>query len=100
MRESKVEKHFVTEWKRIGGTSRKYVSPGVVGVADRLALHMYPVFYFVELKAPGKVPRPTQLREAARMEKLGYTYVVLDTIEKVDRFIRKVKSRVAKLEQC
>lgn len=100
MKESKVEKHFKKEWKAIGGLSRKWVSPGVIGVADQLAFHQYPIFYLVELKAPGKVPRESQLREAARVEELGYTYVVLDTIPKVDRFIRKVKRRVAKLQKA
>lgn len=95
MRESKIEKYLKKRVKETGGDSRKYVSPGRIGVADQLVLYRYPVFYFVEVKAPGKKPRSSQLREAERMQRLGYTYVVVDSLEAVDRFVKRAQFRVA-----
>lgn len=99
MRESKVEKYFKKRVKETGGATRKYISPGRIGVADQLALYPYPVFYFVELKAPRKKPRTSQLREARRMVRIGYTYVVLDSFEAVDKFVKRAARRVAILSQ-
>lgn len=99
MKESRIEKYLKTEVTRTGGLSRKYVSPGVIGVADRLVFYQYPVFYLVELKATGKKARTTQVREGKRMKKLGYRYIVIDSLDGVDKFIKRATRRVAKLNR-
>jgi hypothetical protein len=44
----------------------------------------YPVT-LVETKAPGKRPRPGQVREIERLRKFGVRVLVLPTIEDIDR---------------
>ncbi len=41
-----------------GGICWKLVSPGTAGVPDRICIHRGRVI-FVELKAPGRFPRPS-----------------------------------------
>ncbi|EMS0143634.1 VRR-NUC domain-containing protein [Escherichia coli] len=80
-RESLIEKHLVAEVKKAGGVVFKFVSPGHRSVPDRIVLLPGGRIVFVECKAPGKPPRPDQLREHERLRKLGFTVVVLDSKE-------------------
>jgi hypothetical protein len=98
MRESRVETALVRGVKRHRGEVRKYVTPGRRHAPDRLVL--WPAFddgvmwlpsraHFVELKAPGKKPRPGQVREHERLRKLGFRVFVLDTVEKVNAYVQQ-----------
>lgn len=87
MRESKVEKKFCDKVKDKGGMAYKFVSPGHIGVPDRLVLYPVPPerrrliaehVYFVEVKAPGKKPRPSQVREHKRLRDMGFNVEVID----------------------
>jgi len=86
MRESEIERYFVKRVKEAGGFSFKFISPGVRGVPDRIAILNSSV-YFVELKAPEKVPRPEQLRMHKRMRAHGADVRVLSSKEDVDKLI-------------
>ncbi len=87
MLESSVEKNFREGVEGAGGKAYKFVSPGHNAVPDRIVLMPVPpedraivakYFYFVELKAPGKKPRPDQIREHNRLRKLGFRVEVID----------------------
>lgn len=89
MRESVVERHHRERVKREGGMSFKFVSPGRIGVPDRLDLRPVPeavrelvaqYVRFTEVKAPGKKPRPEQVREHERLRALGYRVDIVDSI--------------------
>lgn len=45
---------------------------------------------FVELKAPGEKPRKLQKYRARELRKLGFQVECIDTVEKVDLFIKEV----------
>ena len=62
MREKTVETKIVTAVRSRGGICMKLVSPGLAGVPDRIILLPGGQTAFAELKAPGKKPRPLQLR--------------------------------------
>ncbi|WP_334468654.1 VRR-NUC domain-containing protein [Arsenophonus sp. PmNCSU2021_1] len=79
VREDTIEKHLVSEVKKIGGIAYKFVSPGRRGVPDRLVALPNGKIIFVECKAPGKKPTPYQLREHARLFALGHQVIVLDS---------------------
>ena len=59
MREKDIEKKLSLMVKKAGGIAVKFVSPSFDGMPDRLVLLPDGVVAFVELKAPGKAPRPT-----------------------------------------
>jgi hypothetical protein len=91
MRESKIEKDDVKAVEESGGISYKFESPGTNGVPDRLILKNIPprlrkliskYVYFIEYKAPGKKPRPSQIREHKRIRKRGFEVKIIDTLQK------------------
>ena len=62
MKEKTIEQTLVMAVRSKGGLCPKWVSPGLDGVPDRLILFPGGHMAFAELKAPGKNPRPLQLR--------------------------------------
>ena len=64
----------------------KWVSPGNSGVPDRIVLLDRQVC-FVELKAPGKKPRPLQDYVIDKLRAAGYQTEVIDSKEGVDDLI-------------
>ena len=77
MLEKTLEHKFVTEVKRVGGLALKFVSPGFDGVPDRLVLLPGGKLGFVEVKAPGKRPRPLQLARHRLLRRLGFKVYAL-----------------------
>ena len=91
MRERDIERHLVERVKALGGEVRKVQWIGHRGAPDRLV--MFPAYMvsksncWVELKAPGVKPEPHQLREHARMYRMGELVHVIDSIEAVERLL-------------
>lgn len=96
MRESDIEAHLVKRVKELGGECRKLQWIGRLGAPDRLVMlpeknpivgNTFSNTIWVELKAPGKKPRPSQVREHARMRAMGQRVVVIDSIEGVEELL-------------
>lgn len=117
LRESDIEKYLVKRVKELGGECRKIQFIGRPGAPDRLVmldgddkaygmLRGYGVNHlsrseaaklaralielymkWPELKAPGKKAEPHQLREHARMRKMGQRVVVIDSLAGVDEIL-------------
>jgi len=111
MRESQIEAHLVKRVKQLGGEVRKVKWIGRRGAPDRLvmlpetwktvqlaAYGIHPTredqwldrparTIWVELKAPGKVAEPHQMREHTRMRAMGQRVVVIDSIEGVEELL-------------
>ena len=90
MRESTVEKRLKRGIEALGGTCEKFTSPGTRGVPDRLIMLPGGRIIFVETKAPKKVPNPLQAKDHERRRKLGCDVRVIDTVEKVDEFLKEI----------
>jgi hypothetical protein len=86
MRESKVEKLLREGVEAAGGMCEKFVSPGKVGVPDRIVTWPGAV-HFVELKKQGEAPEPHQLRDHCRRRDMGARVYVLDSKEAVDWYL-------------
>lgn len=78
MREKTVEQKLVAAVKKMGGICPKWVSPGFDGMPDRIVLLPGAKIGFVEVKAPGKRPRPLQASRHRLLGKLGFNVYVLD----------------------
>ena len=69
-----------------GGLCWKLVCPGTTGVPDRICLMRNRVV-FVELKAPGKQPRPIQVRRMNQLRQQGFTALVVDSIDGIQEVL-------------
>lgn len=92
MREKTIEHDLVMEVKRVGGLALKFVSPGFDGVPDRLVLLQGGKMGFVEVKAPGKHPRPLQEARHRLLRRLGFKVYVLDGIEQIGGIIDDIRA--------
>ena len=92
MLESEVEKKLCKRVKNeLHGRAFKFVSPGQNGVPDRIVLVPTGRIYFVETKAPGKKLRKLQEWVCGLIRELGFEVIRIDTIDKVDEFIQRVR---------
>ncbi len=93
MEESKIENRLKKEIELIGGKALKFVSPGMSGVPDRIVLLPHGRIVFIELKAPGKKPRPIQIKRIKELKDLGFDVRVIDSIDGVKNFINDIERR-------
>lgn len=80
IRESVIENNLVRAVAKRGGFTYKLDPIGRAGKPDRLVI-LPNKLIFVECKAPGKKPRPEQLREHERLTALGHKVFVLDSTD-------------------
>ena len=92
MREKMIERKLVTETGRRGGLAWKLTSPGIAGVPDRLILLPGRKAGFVEVKAPGKRPRPLQGRRLAELRHLGFYVAVVDGVEQIGGVLDEIQA--------
>ena len=93
MRENQLERKLVQKVKKMGGLALKFTSPGMAGVPDRLILLPGGKMAFIELKAPGKKPRPLQLHRHDQLRALGFPVFVIDSPEQIAEWVTGVESR-------
>ncbi|HEK9982051.1 TPA: VRR-NUC domain-containing protein [Streptococcus equi subsp. zooepidemicus] len=92
LRESDIEKYLVRKVKEKGGLAIKFVSPSLSGIPDRLLLLPLGKFAFVELKTPGKKPRPLQLKRMDDFKRLGFRSFVIDDKKQIGGVIDEILS--------
>lgn len=90
MREKNIEQKFAHAIKAAGGIAPKFVSPGFDGMPDRLVLFPGGKLAFVEVKAPGRKPRPLQLARHKLLRRLGFKVYVLDSEKQITRIIDEI----------
>ena len=83
MLEKMIEQKLVRAVKKEGGLCLKFVSPGMDGMPDRIILMPGGRIAFVEVKAPGKKPRPLQVCRHEQLRELGFEVFVLDRPEDI-----------------
>ena len=79
LREKQEEQALVKAVRKRGGIALKFVSPAFDGMPDRLLLMPGGNIGFVEVKAPGKKPRPLQVSRHGLLRRLGFKVYVLDS---------------------
>lgn len=92
MREKTIEQKFREAVRNAGGLALKFTSPGWDGMPDRLALLPGGRMAFVEVKAPGKNPRPLQLARHRTLRQLGFRVYVLDDEEQIGGIIDEIRA--------
>ena len=92
MREKIIEQHLVKAVKNSGGIAPKLVCPGFDGMPDRLVLLPRGKIGFVEVKAPGKEPRPLQAARHGLLRRLGFKVYVLDAPEQIGGILDEIRT--------
>ena len=88
MKEKQIEQKLVRAVMAMGGLCPKLVSPGMDGMPDRLVLLPGGRMAVAELKAPGRKPRPLQLRRMAQLSRLGFLVFVIDGPEQINEVLQ------------
>ena len=91
-KEKSIEQKLITEVKKVGGEALKFVSPGKDGMPDRLVLIAMGKVGFVEVKAPGEVPRKLQLKRHKKLRSLGFKVYVLDDEKQIGGIIDDIRT--------
>lgn len=97
--EGKVQAYLVKRVRELGGITRKVHWEGRVGAPDILVMLPEVVSrgpagtipaerFFVEVKAPGKKPRSSQLREHEELRRYGWRVEVVDSFSQVDEVLK------------
>lgn len=92
MREKAIEQKFRKAVRESGGVAVKFTSPGLDGMPDRLALLPGGRMAFVEVKAPGKKPRPLQEARHRMLRRLGFLVYVLDDEGQIGGIIDEIRA--------
>ena len=92
MKEKIIEQKFRAAVRAVGGVAVKFVSPGLDGMPDRLALLPGGKMAFVEVKAPGKKPRPLQQARHRMLRRLGFQVYVLDDEKQIGGIIDEIRT--------
>jgi len=92
MLEKTIEQALVRATKKAGGIAPKLTSPANAGMPDRIIILPNGKICFVELKAPGKKPRPLQTRQMQRLTNLGCMVRTLDNPQKIPELINEIQA--------
>ena len=88
--ERTIEQKLAARVKAMGGIAPKFTSAGFDGMPDRLVLLPGGRMGFVELKAPGRKPRPLQLVRHRLLRRLGFKVFVIDEINQIDSVLEEI----------
>ncbi len=88
--EKLVERKLVEYVKLNGGMCIKLLCNHILGLPDRLCLFPGAKLAFVELKTTNEKPRKIQLYMHNKLRNLGFTVLVIDSVQGVKDFISKI----------
>ena len=92
MREKTIEQKLVKAVKAVGGIALKLTCPGWGGVPDRLILLPGKHLAFVEVKAPGEIMRPLQVKRKRQLEGLGFSVYCIDNADQIGGVLDEIRS--------
>lgn len=89
--EKAIEQKLKSAVESLGGKCWKFVSPGTIGVPDRIILLPGGRTIFIELKEEGKKLRPSQASRIRQIKKLGFDVRVFDNWMQVEGFKNELR---------
>jgi len=92
MREKSIEQKLLQATRHGGGLALKFISPGWAGVPDRLVLLPGKCLAFVEVKAPGKLLRPLQVKRKRQLEALGFSVYCIDHPDQIGGVLDEIRT--------
>ena len=95
-REYKIERYLHKQIQLLGGTTRKWVSPGRNGVPDRIVI-ISGFIFFVETKTKNGSLSHVQRREHRRLRDNGAMVEVAYSVKEIDALMVKIKHMMLEL---
>ncbi|ERS41843.1 MULTISPECIES: VRR-NUC domain-containing protein [Corynebacterium] len=92
MNEKHIEQALINATKQRGGKALKFTSPGWSGAPDRLIILRGGKTGFVELKAPGKKPRPLQQQRLTWLQNMGHYATWCDNPHDIPRILDEIQT--------
>ncbi len=92
--EKQIEARLVKGVKALGGRAYKWVSPGNIGVPDRVVVLPGGHVEFVELKTERGRLSKSQIVQIERLSKLDQHVSVLYGAEEVDRYLKEIANEI------
>ena len=92
MREKATEQKLILMIKAAGGIAPKFINPGYDGMPDRIVLLPEGRIVFVEVKVPGKKPRPLQQARHDMLRRLGFKVFVLDDTSQIGVILDEIRA--------
>ena len=89
-REASLEQRLAFEVEKRGGLCWKFVSPGTVGVPDRIVIAPEGRVAFVEMKAPGGKLQPIQLKRAQELQDRNANWYCLKSHQDILLFLQEI----------
>lgn len=96
--EKYIEQKLVEKVKKLGGRAYKFVSPGNIGVPDRLVVLPENKVGFVEVKRQNGRLSKLQKNQLEFLKSLGCKTFVLWNINEIDQIIEKIQKGSRKWE--
>ena len=93
MLERDIEKKLVAGVKKLGGRAYKFVSPGNIGVPDRIVIWPDGKIDFVELKTARGQLSKTQATQIARLQAMECNVHILYGMDAVNAYLQVQKRR-------
>lgn len=90
MNEKLIERKLRQGVEKLGGMALKLMSLWFTGMPDRTVLLPGGRIYFVELKSTGKKQSPRQKIVKALLQRLGFTFYVIDDQAGLDAFFNDI----------
>lgn len=90
MKESQIERHLVDGVKRLGGLCYKFVSPGTLGVPDRVIITATGRIIFIELKTETGRLAKIQRYTIGEMQKRGADVRVVKGLDEVKQLLAEI----------
>ena len=94
MTESQLEQRLVRGVKALGGKAYKFVSPGNVGVPDRVVVLPGGAVLFAELKADNGRMSPNQLLQINELHRLGANVYAVWGANGVNSFLEICREKI------
>lgn len=91
MKESQIERRLVEGVKRLGGMCLKFVSPGILGVPDRIIITAKGRVIFIELKTETGRLTKIQRYVIGEMQKRGADARVVKGIDEVKELLAEIE---------
>ena len=93
MREKEIEQKLRQAIKEMGGRAYKFISPGNMGVPDRMVCLPGGQLIFVELKTDTGKLTPVQKAQIGYLKNLGQDVRVLYGVDGVESFIAEMRGK-------